>query len=889
MPGFWRKCRICFRWVRYCLWLLILLALLALAWINVIGFPGFVTNRVTAALQERGSSLEFSRIRWRFIHGIVAENVIIGDRQIRSDKPVFTAGQIQLRLDYEALAHRKFRLAGVVVRDGIFTLPVNPTNRLVVLNIQTEVNFHPDETWSLDEFSADFSGAKIRLAAQVAHAPEAMKWRIFSGQKTGSQGALSHPLQDFSTTLAKIRFEQPPLINATLIGDASDVHSFVLRVNANTPAVATPWFSARGLQIAASLAAPADVPTNFDASLDFWTNALPFRLAWITRASQLSLTNLDAGKIECAGAWSAPRLVVSQFSAHPNGDKINLAAALDVITRELDFTNSSAFDPHVLKPFLPAAARDRLADILWTQPPSLALDGRLTWPAWTNRMVDWRGLAGQASTLHGELACTNAVVRGLAVDLVQTHFSYANLILSAPDLHVIQGRTQLQINGQESTATGNLRAALRGNLDAETVRPFLPTNVSATLFRLVKVGEPVAMDLTTAGNLLNLNSLTAAGHVAITNVSIREQAYESVVADVVYSNRVLQILHPQSLRAHGTQIMTADSVVLDWNAGMYYFKNGFSTTDPMAVVSAIGPKTAALIAPYHFSSPPTARVNGQLPLRDLNRGSDLDGTDMNFEILQGGPFQWSKLSTTNIAGTVRWTGQELCLTNVKADFYSGKVGGNAHFDFRPVGYDCDFQFEVFMTNADVHLLGLDLTTNKSSLIEGRLSGHIAITDADTRTWRSWNGYGDAELHDGLLWSIPLFGFASPVLNTVSPGFGNSRATDATMKFVMTNGVARSDLLEIHTRTMRLLYSGTMDLEQNANARVTAQLLRNTPVIGSIVSTILWPVSKVFECQVTGQISDPKITPIYFPFSKYLLLPLHPIRTFEEMMPDSPRG
>jgi len=207
-----------------------------------------------------------------------------------------------LRLDYGALAHRKFQLTGMVVRDGIFTLPVNPTNRLVVLNLQAEVTFRPDETWSLDELRADFSGAKIRLAGQVAHAPEAMKWQIFGGQKTGGQGALSHPLQDLSTTLAKIRFAQPPQISATLNGDARDVHSFVLFVNANTPAVSTPWFSARELQFAANFTAPADAPVNFDTSLDFWTNALPFHIVWITRASQLDLKNLDAGTVECAGA-----------------------------------------------------------------------------------------------------------------------------------------------------------------------------------------------------------------------------------------------------------------------------------------------------------------------------------------------------------------------------------------------------------------------------------------------------------------------------------------------------------------------------------------------------------------------------------------------------------
>src|SRR5580692_8881636 len=100
MPGFWRNCRTCFRWTRYALWLLVVLAMLALGWANVIGIPDFLQKKIAGALREHGVPVEFSRMRWRFIHGIVAENVIVGDIANRASKPLLTAGQIQLRLDY---------------------------------------------------------------------------------------------------------------------------------------------------------------------------------------------------------------------------------------------------------------------------------------------------------------------------------------------------------------------------------------------------------------------------------------------------------------------------------------------------------------------------------------------------------------------------------------------------------------------------------------------------------------------------------------------------------------------------------------------------------------------------------------------------------------------
>jgi len=125
-----------------------------------------------------------------------------------------------------------------------------------------------------------------------------------------------------------------------------------------------------------------------------------------------------------------------------------------------------------------------------------------------------------------------------------------------------------------------------------------------------------------------------------------------------------------------------------------------------------------------------------------------------------------------------------------------------------------------------------------------------------------------------------------VLNTITPGLdvGNSRATDGSGRFTMTNGVVFTDSLDIRSLTMRVQYVGTVDLQQNVSARARAQLLRNTPVIGSVVSLLLSPVSKVFECDVTGTLAQPRITPAYVP--GILLAPLHPIRSVEQMFNSS---
>src|SRR5665213_1450240 len=575
MPGFWRKCRTTLRWLRYAVWLVVLAALISLAWFNLVGLPNFLKTRFVATLHERGLELEFSRMRLRFVHGFVAENVRVGGAK-NSARPALTAGEVQLRLDYSALFHGRLQLDGLVLRDGKFTLPVSPTNTLTLFNLQTQLHFQNDDTWTLDHFSANFASAKISLIGQVAHAPEALNWKTFAGEKTGGRGALSGPLRQFSDALAKIKFAGEPQISVMLNGDARDIRSFTLQLNATAPGVTTPWFSARNLALAANLTAPADAPTNFDAAWGFWTNAQPFRLSWIARMQDLQSEKINADGAEMSGVWRAPELAVTNFSAQLGGGSLSATARLNVATRELAFTNDSGIDPRGLAKLLPEKWRGKLAEISWTQPPVLRADGAVTLPPWTNNAPDWGDAVETTLRLRGALEFSNAVIHGATVDFARTHFSCANMIWTVADLELAQGRTKLQLNGQVSAATENFAGRISGAVDVESARQFLADGRGQRALDIFKFSEPLALNLEAAGNLQNLGSLTAAGNLALTNFSVRGQSADSVTGNFTCTNRVLEFLQVQLFRVGGAQTLAADALALDFNARMIFFTNGFS-------------------------------------------------------------------------------------------------------------------------------------------------------------------------------------------------------------------------------------------------------------------------------------------------------------------------
>ena len=876
--GFWRKCRVGFRWCRISVLLLVLTAACAVAWFNRIGLPDFLKTRLVATLHKRGIELEFSRLRLRFERGIVAENVRIGGEQPAS--PVLTLAEVQLQLDYRALLRWRWRVDGLVLRQGKFLWPVSPTNSLRLDKIQTELRFQNDDIWSLDNFRADFAGTKLMLSGEIAHAPEIRGWKIFHGSNPTNFSNWHAQLQKFSDALNQIHFDGTPLLNLVVDGDARDIHSFSFQLKAGAPAVRTPWFQARDIQFTANLTLPADAPVDFDPSWSFWTNAQPYQLEWSVLGTQLKSKKLNADSIVCGGFWRAPELAITNLSAELGGGKLEAVAKLNVATRRLLFTNSSCFDPHALNALLTGKTSERLADFSWPQPPSVQVEGSLVLPAWTNSQPDWNAEVRPTVRLNGEVAFTNSTVLGAQIDSAQTHFSYLDLIWQLTGLAVVQAKTHLKISGFEDDATKNYHWQIRGVLDPEAARPFLTASNAVRGFEIVKLSEPPVLDFDVSGRLYDYDSIAATGNLAVTNFSVRGEHFGDVTTALNYTNRVLELLHP--LAHTGAQMAAADSVTLDFNRRMIYFTNIFSIADPEPVARAIGSKTGMLVEPYHFLQPPTAWVNGQIPLGDLHGGPEMANVDMRFDIIKGGPFEWLKLKTTNIIGTLRWRGQTLLLTNVAAAFYGGNGTGFADFDFRVPHAGADYHYEVNVTNMNLHALAADLSATTNHL-EGVLAGRLIVTNASTENWQTLSGYGRVNLHDGLLWDIPIVSILSPVLNAVSPGLGNSRATEASGKFVITNGIIFSDSLEIRSTLTRLEYAGTIDLQQNVNAHVTAHLLRDTWVVGPLVSTVLWPVSKLFEYRVTGQLKDPKSEPVYV-LPKLLLFPLHPIRTLEEIIP-----
>ena len=289
-------------------WLMLLALVLCLAYLNQVGLPRFVKEPLLEKLRVRGMDLQFSRLRLRWFRGIVADNVRFGQAE-EPLGPRLSFAEVQVRLNYKALAKFRLQVDSLVGRQGQLLLPIVGTNQaprqLSIENIQTELRLLPNDEWVLAHFRAELAGARIQLSGTVTHASAVREWKFF--QARGPSGAWQDRLRELADTIDHIHFYSPPELGLDVRGDARDLQSFSAQMRLNTPGVDTPWGSVTKGWVTVRLT-PATNGVPWNAELDLfaaeaknrWTSVTGLQLAAHLRPAE-EQRDLVNGNLTIAG------------------------------------------------------------------------------------------------------------------------------------------------------------------------------------------------------------------------------------------------------------------------------------------------------------------------------------------------------------------------------------------------------------------------------------------------------------------------------------------------------------------------------------------------------------------------------------------------------------
>ncbi len=629
--------------------------------------------------------------------------------------------------------------------------------------------------------------------------------------------------------------------------------------------VRTRWGTVQTLDLNTRLNTPgSDNPRIADESWGFWSNLEPYSLDWNCRLGDIHVEDERVGVFElkqlaCGGNWRAPELTLTNAHAELYRGRFDAHANLNVATREATFEGMSDFDARKTLPLLTAGGREWLEQYSWTDPPLAHASGTVVLPAWTNRHPNWRAEVQPTLFLAGDVKAGEAAFRDVPVSSAECHFSYSNMIWSVPDLVAERPEGRLDLSTEADDRTKRFHFHIHSSMDPKAARQLLPPGGQRGLDFFVFTRPPV-IDAEIWGRWHDTDQVGISGSVAVTNFALRGESATAFTGNFQFTNTTMLVTDARL--EQGAQYATASAISMDLDGAKAYLTNGFSTLDPVPFFRAIGPKVAEVMAPYQFGQPPTAHIYGTIPLAD-----DVPA-DLHFKI-DGGPFHWMQFNLARISGGVDWVSNFVALTNVQGSFYGGRISGTAAFDCSPAEGNL-FAFDTQVTDADLHTLVSDLTS-KTNHLEGRLTGELDITHGNTADPHTWNGGGQVDLRDGLIWEIPIFGFLSPVLDSIQKGWGQSRVDRGSATFTITNSVIRSDNLLFRAPAVQIEYRGTVDFSGQVNATVQAQLLRGMPLVGPLLSIALSPFTKLFEYKVTGTLTNPKSEPLY-DITKLLVAP-----------------
>ncbi len=670
-------------------------------------------------------------------------------------------------------------------------------------------------------------------------------------------------VDSLNTTNAKVR-------GATMVGQAT--HSFnhwsraAVSILMDHPE--TDWGS--GDRIGLDLEASPNVGVLDKPELGFWGPLQRIKLQANLQASNVISPKIRVDSLKLNARWAAPQLELVSLETALYGGQGRVSGTLDIESREARLTIEEAVDLRKLAPLLTPVANRWLAQYDWGgATPSAVASLAVKLPGWTNHQPNWRVDVLPTLTLDGRFKADAVRFRDISAGDAEGKFTLTNASWFIPRVTLRRPEGLVQFVYRGDMLTQNYHFTLRSTIDPTIARPLLGGEKEQRAFDHFSLSTPPRIEGDIWGRWMEPERTGFRVQVTATNATVRGEPCDFADGWVSYTNQVLTF---SNVTLHqGTGRASIPGAAYDVPKFLLSFTNAHSTLAPGSVTRVIGPKTAALIAPYHFVQPPHAIVNGVIGTRDE------EDTRVEFDI-DGSEFHWMRLRADQAKARLRWIGKTLTISNMVASCYGGNLLGDLNFWFTEPD-NSDFNFGLAFTNVDLRRLMADVS-DRTNRLEGQLSGVLNLDRAKSRDTNSWFGHGRLVLREGFLWDTPVFGIFSPIFEGLSPGMGQARFSSGNAHFVVTNSVGRTENLEVRSPAFRLKYSGTVDLQARLDARMEAELLKDLPVLGPVLSAAFTPFTKLFEYRVQGTLTNPIVEPLYIP--KLLLVPLHPLKTLRDL-------
>jgi hypothetical protein len=779
---------------------------------------------------------------------------------------------------------------------AVRTLPAASSNDLLLAEVKLSAN-HPRTPWGAasniqltarlePSFTQVFpTNGTLRLDALAASTPWGDAERFALEARTAP--ALANDaarVTRFNIHSDGLQTEHGHVRALTLEAESThpstNLFPAVMRAEATLSGTRATWATSEWTRVEASL----ELPRREEWLLSHTNLAWPERLANVPFDLTATFSNALGARLEFAhgtltNRWHPPELRFD-IDAGCTAGALALHTTLDTLTRAARGDVKWRGDPHALAPFLSTNALPWLADYQSAEPLELQAAGGTTLPAWTNWSSDWATNLLPTLTIAGRVTAGEGSFRKAPFTAVSALCLYTNGVATLPQIHITRPEGSIDADAELNPRTADFRAKFHSTINPLVLSNAIPGRIPRFLFAWFRFTAPPEFRVEALGNWRDFSKLGLLMEASGTNFTFRDQSARFASVRGIYTNQFISLYRPFILR--DGESGGADGIGFDASIERLYLTNAAGNLNPTAVTTAIGKHAVRALKPYTFDVPPRVVANGSIPTRDHND----EDVDLRFE-LEGGPFHWWHIHADPVRASIHWLGDTLTITNITAGWAGAPARGWIWFDFAQTNGGA-MAFHVTTTNCDLSRLVRELQDGKTNKLEGDLALDLVIDRAAVDDLKSWHGYGETRLKDGLIWDIPLFGLASRIMNEIVPGLGRSHARQGTATFTITNSVIYTKDLEVQASGMHLKYHGTVDFDGVVEARMEAKILRGIPGLGPLISAVLTPVGKLFEYRVSGTLEKPKLQDVYL-VPRIITLPLQPFKWMKNIFRDDEKG
>jgi hypothetical protein len=537
----------------------------------------------------------------------------------------------------------------------------------------------------------------------------------------------------------------------------------------------------------------------------------------------------EMANLSLIAEWANQTLHVNQCSWTDNAGTFSGRATWSRETGAAEFQGRSTLDA---KRFLDAVGFPQLlADVTLNAPPLLELSGA----------ANFAGTKPKISVI-GRLAVERFSCKTVPLLKLTADFSWDGDRGMIRELRLRHESGELR--GDLLDAPNDFRLTLESAIDPVVFRAFPSPEMGRFLAEWVW-SRPPSIRFALHGTSRDPATWTGSGNIATQRTRFRGTWMNEASAALRLENGALHLDNLRVVRDEGTG---TGSIAYDFAHHEVRFKEIKSNLRLTEAIVWVDPKYFKEVAPYKFRQPPNVVVNGVFQFQGGNDHIEIKvdaPTGMEYVFLG------KTLPFDRVTGRLLFTNNRLQLIDIDGKLFNGNVRGAA--DISLARNDNHYRANMTLENVDFPRLA-DLYF-KYQTKHGRLNGAYEWTGVGSEA-QQMQGAGTANVMEGDIFAIPIFGPLSELLSAIIPGAGYSLARQAKSTFTIKNGVIHTDDFKVSGKLFGMVGHGDIHFLED-------KLDFDVRIEAGGAGVILTPMYKLFEYKGEGSIAKPNWHPKRF--------------------------